>query len=146
MNPNVLTVPATTDRFETVVGDERIVIPVIEENLRVDKKIVEGGGFRIIKSVVTEEATAEASTVHEAATVERVAVNRLLEVGEELPKSRRDGDTLIIPIFEEVIVTEKRMRLTEELHVLISRTETLTPQTTTIRRESVRIEPIGVTE
>ena len=41
--------------------------------------------------------------IHEAATVERVAVNRLLEIGEELPKSRRDGDTLIIPIFEEVL-------------------------------------------
>lgn len=124
-----------------LVGEEH-VIPVIEESLHVTKRVVEQGGIRIIKSVTTEEATIEEPTIHEAATVDRIAVNRLLEPGEELPKSRRDGDTLIIPIFEEVIVTEKRMRVTEELHIVLSRTEAVTPQSTTIRRESVRIEPI----
>lgn len=123
------------------VGEEH-VIPVIEESLRVSKRVVERGGIRVIKSVTTEEATIEEPTIHESATVNRVAVNRLLEPGEELPKSRRDGDTLIIPIFEEVIVTEKRMRVTEELHIFLARTETVTPQSATIRRESVRIEPI----
>jgi len=124
-------------------SDREVVVPVIEETLRVEKRVVEKGGVRIIKSVVTEEAIVEEPTIHEAATVERIAVNRLLEAGEALPKSRRDGDTLIIPIFEEVVVTEKRMRITEELHILLSRTETVTPQTATIRRESVRIEPIA---
>lgn len=124
-----------------VVGEETI-IPIIEETLRVDKRVIEQGGFRIVKTVATEDVVIEEPTIHEAATVNRVAVNRLLAPGEELPKSRRDGDTLIIPIFEEVIVTEKRMRVTEELHVVLSRTETITPQSTTIRRESVRIEPL----
>jgi len=124
-----------------LVGEETI-IPIIEETLRVDKRVIEQGGFRVVKSVSTEDVVIEEPTVHEAATVDRVAVNRLLAPGEELPKSRRDGDTLIIPIFEEVIVTEKRMRITEELHIILSRTETVTPQSTTIRRESVRIEPL----
>lgn len=120
-----------------------VVIPVIEETLRVDKRVVEKGGVRIVKSVITEEATVEEPTIHESATVDRIAVNRFLEPGEELPKSRREGDTLIIPIFEEVVVTEKRMRITEELHILLTRTESVTPQTTTIRRETVRIEPLA---
>jgi len=124
-----------------LVGEETI-IPIIEETLRVNKRVIEQGGFRIVKTVSTEDVVIEEPTVHEAATVNRVAINRLLAPGEELPKSRRDGDTLIIPIFEEVIVTEKRMRVTEELHVVLSRTETTTPQSTTIRRESVRIEPL----
>ena len=119
-----------------------IVVPVIEETLRIDKRVTEHGGIRITKSVNTEEVTVEEPTVHEAATVDRVAVNRMLEPGESLPKSRREGDTLIIPIFEEVIVTEKRMRITEELHILLTRTETVTPQTTTIRRESFQVEPL----
>lgn len=124
-----------------LVGEETI-IPIIEETLRVDKRVIEQGGFRIVKTVSTEDVVIEEPTVHEAATVDRKAVNRLLAPGEELPKARRDGDTLIIPIFEEVLVTEKRMRVTEELHVVLSRTETVTPQSTTIRRESVRIEPL----
>lgn len=132
---------AVADHATRLVGEE-LVIPVIEETLNVSKRVVEQGGVRIIKSVVTEEATIEEPTIHEAATVDRVAVNRMLNPGEELPKSRREGDTLIIPIFEEVVVTEKRMRITEELHILLSRTETVTPQTTTIRRETVRVEPI----
>lgn len=122
---------------------DTVVIPVIEETLSVGKRVVEGGGVRIVKSVITEEATIEEPTVHEAATVDRVAINRFLEPGEDLPKSRREGDTLIIPIFEEVVVTEKRMRITEELHILLTRTETVTPQTTTIRREQVHIEPLA---
>lgn len=142
---NVLTPAAervTTHQF----GDEQVVIPVIEETLSVGKRVVERGGVRIVKSVVIEEATIEEPTIHEAATVERVPVNRLLAAGEDLPKARQEGDTLIIPLFEEVIVTEKRMRVTEELRVLLTRTETVTPQTTTIRRETVRIEPISSSE
>jgi len=125
-----------------LVGEETI-IPIIDEEIRLDKRVVDQGGVRIVKSVTNEDVTIEEPTIHEAATVDRVAVNRLLEPGEELPKSRRDGDTMIIPIFEEVVVTEKRMRLTEEIRIVLSRTETVTPQSTTIRRESVRIEPIA---
>jgi len=138
---------APTHGTNTAVINESdtVVIPVVEETLSVGKRIVEGGGVRIVKSVITEEATVEEPTVHEAATVDRIAINRLLGPGEELPKSRREGDTLIIPIFEEVVITEKRMRITEELHILLTRTETVTPQTTTIRREQVRIEPLSPT-
>ena len=139
------TLTAGTDHTERLLAQEEVVIPIVEETLSVSKRVVEQGGVRIVKTVTTEEATIEEPTIHEGASVERVAVNRLLSQGEELPKARREGDTLIIPIFEEVVVTEKRMRLTEELHILLTRTETVTPQTTTIRRESVHIESIAPT-
>lgn len=142
MSQTTVITPVAEAQTTHLVGEETI-IPVIEETIRVDKRVVEQGGFRIVKSVSTEDVVIEEPTVHETARVDRVAVNRLLAPGEELPKSRRDGDTLIIPIFEEVLVTEKRMRVTEELHVVLSRTETVTPQSTTIRRESVRIEPLA---
>lgn len=131
------------ERAQEFVGKEQAVVPVVEETLAVGKRVTEQGGVRIVKSVTTEEATIEEPTIREAVSVERVAVDRLLEAGAPLPESRREGDTLIIPIFEEVVIAEKRVRITEELHVLVTRTETVTPQTTTIRRESVRIEPIN---
>ncbi|MBC7809080.1 MAG: DUF2382 domain-containing protein [Akkermansiaceae bacterium] len=134
-----------TEYSDQTTREGNIVIPVIEETLHVTKRVVEQGGVRIIKSVITEETTVEEPTVHEAASVDRVVINRLLEPGEALPKSRRERDTLIIPIFEEVVLTEKRMRITEELHILLTRTETVNPQTTTIRRESVQIEPLAST-
>jgi len=140
----LLTTNANSNELATREGG--VVIPVIEEYLTVSKRVEEHGGVRVVKSVVTEEATIEEPTVREAATVERIPINRMLERDEELPKSRREGDTLVIPIFEEVVVTEKRMRVTEELRILLTRTETVTPQTTTIRRETVHIEPITVNE
>jgi len=140
MNDVTLEMPPVHDTLET--GRETITIPVVEESLSVTKRIVEGAGVRIVKRVVTEEVTVEEPTVHESAHVERVAVNRLLAPNEPLPKARQEGDTLIIPLFEEIVVVETRTRLTEELHVQLSKTETVTPQKMTIRREEVRVEPL----
>jgi hypothetical protein len=46
--------------------------------------------------------------------VERVQVKRMLDQPAEI---RQDGDTLIIPLMEEVLVIEKRLMLREELHI-----------------------------
>ena len=49
--------------------------------------------------------------------VVRMPVNRTLEAGEAPPQPRAEGNVMIIPIFEEVIVVEKRLVLKEELHI-----------------------------
>ena len=49
--------------------------------------------------------------------VVRMPVNRTLEPGEAPPQPRAEGNVMIIPIFEEVIVVEKRLVLKEELHI-----------------------------
>ncbi len=46
--------------------------------------------------------------------VERVQVKRMLDQPAEI---RQEGDTLIIPLMEEVLVVEKRLMLREELHI-----------------------------
>ena len=46
--------------------------------------------------------------------VERVPVKRMIDQPAEI---RQDGDTLIIPLMEEVLVVEKRLMLREELHI-----------------------------
>ncbi|MGI8743084.1 MAG: DUF2382 domain-containing protein [Bryobacteraceae bacterium] len=46
--------------------------------------------------------------------VERVPVKRMLDQPVEI---RQEGDTLIIPLMEEVLVVEKRLMLREELHI-----------------------------
>ena len=51
------------------------------------------------------------------AEVVRMPINRTLEPGEAPPEPRTEGDVMIIPIFEEVIVVEKRLVLKEELHI-----------------------------
>jgi stress response protein YsnF len=115
------------------------VVPVIEESLVVDKRVVDQGGYRIVKSVdVREEVVDEPLVIH-TIDVERRVIGRLLP-SMEVPASRQEGDTWIVSVVEEVLVTEKRLMLTEELH--IRRTESVTrhPQTFSLRSENVTIE------
>ena len=46
--------------------------------------------------------------------VERVPIKRMIDQPAEV---RQEGDTLIIPLMEEVLVVEKRLMLREELHI-----------------------------
>jgi stress response protein YsnF len=68
-----------------------------------------------------------------------VPVNRI--VGEaDLPASRYEGDTLIVPILEEVLVVEKRYRIKEELHIIRHRREHRHAETVTLKSEEVAVE------
>lgn len=118
------------------------VIPVIEETLSVEKREVEAGGVRIHKRVEEREEVVELPLMREEVAIERVPVNRYLDGG-AVPEMRSEGDTTIIPLIEEVLVVEKRLLLREELHVTRRRSETMSRQTVTLRREDVTVEEIG---
>ena len=116
-----------------------LVVPVIEESLVVDKRVVDQGGYRIVKSVDVREEVVDEPLVAHTVDVERRIIGRLLP-SMEVPASRQEGDTWIVSVVEEVLVTEKRLMLKEELH--IRRTESVTrhPQTFSLRSENVAIE------
>ncbi len=46
--------------------------------------------------------------------IERVAVGKIVT---DTPVQRQEGDTLILPVTEEVLVTEKRLLLREEIRI-----------------------------
>jgi stress response protein YsnF len=77
--------------------------------------------------------------MHDELDVERVPVGRFVDAA-ALPAARHEGDTLIVPVFEEVLVVEKRMRLVEE--VRISKRQHARPanQNVVLRSEQVSIE------
>jgi len=59
---------------------------------------------------------------------------------------RYEGDTLIIPLLEEVVVVQKQLRLKEEVHVIKKQTERRQPEQVTLRREAVIVEPQPVSD
>lgn len=119
--------------------DERrqAVVPVIEEDVAVGKRWFETGRVRVHKVVRQEEQTVEETLLKEEVQVQRVPVNRVLDAPAD---TRYDGDTLIIPIMEERLVVEKRLVLTEEIHVTRRQQEVLAAQTVTVHKEDVIIE------
>jgi uncharacterized protein (TIGR02271 family) len=90
------------------------IIPLVEEQVTIDKRSVETGRVRI-RTVVNERLARVADDLErDDVTIERVAVNR--EVS-EVPQTREEDGVLIVPILEEVVVVEKRLLLREELHI-----------------------------
>ena len=120
-------------------GDGSVTVPLMEETLSITKREVVTGGVRLVKRVTEREETVDEALLREDVRVERVPINRLVT---ETPASRQEGDTLIVPILEEVLVVEKRLMLTEEVRITRTRTEVHQPQTVTLRSEEAVIEGI----
>ena len=119
-------------------------IPVLEETATVGRQTVDQGGHRITKTVSHEPRTLDVTLSSSTVNVEHRPIGTPLPPGEPLPVTRYEGDVLVIPVIEEVLVTEKRLMLTEEVRV--RRVETTRTETTafSLRKEQVVIERLGV--
>jgi uncharacterized protein (TIGR02271 family) len=113
------------------------VIPVIEEAVNVDKQWVETGRVRITRRSREEEQVINAVALHEEVDVQRVPINQPISGPVD---ARYEGDTLVIPVVEEVVVVEKRLVLKEELRVTRRRVETPVEQPVTVRKDEVIVE------
>lgn len=121
------------------MGLESRTIPVIEEEAVLNKRTVETGRVRIIKSVETQDYLVSDSLRSEEVVVERVACGTEIDPA-NLPQVRQEGDVIIIPVIEEVLVVEKRLTLKEELHVQRVMHETQHTVPVTLNREKVTVE------
>ena len=122
-----------------VENSDSLVLPVIVEEIEVEKRRVETGGVRITKSVREQEEVVDEPLLQEHVDVQRVAVNRLVEGPVPV---RYMGDVMIVPLLEEVLVVEKRLMLREELHITKRQVETHEPQRVILRAEEVAIERV----
>jgi len=116
---------------------ENISVPVIEEELEVGKRRVEGE--RVSVRTVPRERTEVVEQPLESMEVEieRIAIDREIDTA---PDIRNDGDTTIIPVVEERLVVEKRLFLREEIHVHRRRVVTRFRQNVTLRSQDVVVE------
>lgn len=119
---------------------EGLRIPVIEEQLAIGTRVVDTGrGVRIHKTVSEQPVTIDERLVREEVDVRHVPVDRIVAL-EEAPASRYEGDTLVVPILEEVLVVERRLRIKEELHITRVRHEEHYRDTVPLKAERVEVE------
>ncbi len=120
------------------VEGDRVVVPVVAEEVRVARRVVETGTVRLRKVVHEREEVVAPTITREIVQVERVPVHRVVDGP---VATRQEGDTLVVPVLEEVLVVEKRLMLTEELRVTVRREQQAAePQRVTLRREEVVVE------
>ena len=117
------------------------MMPVIEEQLDVTKRVVESGAVRLRKIVHEEVVTVEEPLATQETEVERVKVERPVDAEVAV---RYEGDVAIFPVVEERLVTRKQLVLVEEIRIT-RRTHTRSePRQVTLLREEVvaeRLDP-----
>jgi uncharacterized protein (TIGR02271 family) len=118
---------------------EPMVMPVLVEELEVQKRLVETGKVRITKEVHERETVVDEPLFHDKVAITRVPIQRVVDGPVPV---REENGTTIISIVEEVLVVEKRLMLREEIHIRKQRIETHQPQRITLRSEAVRVERI----
>lgn len=121
-------------------GSLSIRIPVIKEQLVVNKQLVETGKVRVTKKIVETNETVDVSAVYDEIETNRVIVNQYID--EFPPAIRYEGDTTIISVTKEVLVVEKRLMLVEELHITKRQITKQAEHQETVRREEINIEHI----
>ena len=138
-------VRAKSEDAAGVVGEREpaIVVPVVEEELRVGKRVVETGRVRVSKHVREREELVDETLVREEYEVERVPVGVFVD---EPVGPRHEGETLVVPVLEEVLVVEKRLRVREELRITRRQTEARERQRVTLLGEEVSVERTGPPE
>ena len=116
---------------------KEVTIPVVEETARVKKRAVSRGRVRVEKVVTEREEVIDTSSFEDEIEIERVARDVVLK---KPAQPRREGDTLIVPVMEEITVVEKRLILKEELYIRRRKVKVPRSERVRLRREEVRVD------
>ena len=121
------------DRIDLASAPLRLVA----EEAEVSKRKVVTGRIDVRTVTDTVDDLVKASVQDQTVEVTRVSVNRYVDAA---PGLRTEGDLTIIPVFEEVLVVEKRLLLKEEVHIRrIIRSEDV-ETTVPLRRQRAVVE------
>lgn len=124
----------------TVGSTSGLAVPVHQEQLQVGVRTVDTGrGVRVHKRVGEREERIDETLMHDEIDVRHVPIDKIVALS-EAPASRYEGDTLIVPILEEVLVVEKRLRIKEEIHITRSKRAQQYSESVSLRSESVCVE------
>jgi uncharacterized protein (TIGR02271 family) len=118
-------------------GEAAGVIPLIQERARIEKRRRQTGLVRVKTRTVEHEQVLREPLTHEAVEVQRVLVNQPVDAP---PPVRREGDRIIIPLVQEVLVVERKLVVREEIHLTTRRTTEMYEQAVAVRREEADVQ------
>jgi uncharacterized protein (TIGR02271 family) len=121
---------------EETQDKDQVVVPLHAEDLSVEKKRVVTGQVKVATITRESEQLIEELLEHEHVEIERVAIGKQVD---KAPAVREEGDTLIIPILEEIVVVERRLLLKEEVRVRRTREKQAYQERVVIRKQEAVI-------
>jgi stress response protein YsnF len=114
-------------------------IPVAEEEVRIGKRTRTTGVTRVKKTIEEREEIVDEPLLAEEIEIERVPINRFVEKAFPI---RNEDDVTIVPVFEEVMVVEKRLRLKEEVRIKKVGRQKHRPEKVILRSEKAVVEHV----
>ena len=131
------------ERDDQVARNSTIAVPIVEERITVSSREIVKERAVITKKVEEYEELVELPLFSESYRVERVPINRAVDAS---PSVTCVGDTVIIPVVEEVAVVTKQLVLREELHITRVRAQVRKAQTVQLKRERAEVSTVPVEE
>jgi len=116
------------------------IITLVEEHATVTKRMVETGLVRVRTETETVDHVESAELGIERIEVERRPVNAWVDA---IPPLREEGDITILPVVEERLVVEKRLFVTEEIHIRRVRSTERVELPVALRRQYAVVERLA---
>lgn len=131
----------TFERAHPVPGrqDDEVVIPLLGEEVAVTKQLMETGRVTVTRVTREQSALIAEPLAQETVEITRQQIGRQVET---MPAVRQEGDTVVIPIVEERLVTERRLFLKEEVRVRRLRASKTHQESVTLRHHEVVVNAI----
>lgn len=96
----------------------------------------ETGRIKVSTATHLREQLVDEILAEDHAHVKRIVVGRIVEA---MPSIRQEGETTIIPVVEEVLVTEKKLFLKQEIHITRVTTTSHHQETVVLRHQEAVI-------
>jgi uncharacterized protein (TIGR02271 family) len=127
----------TPDKPVELTNDkDQVVVPLHAEEVSVAKRRVVTGQVKVGTITRESEQLVEELLEHEHVEVERTAIGKQVD---KAPPVREEGDTLIIPILEEIVVVERRLLLKEEVRIRRTREKQPYQERVVVRKQEAVI-------
>ena len=107
-------------------------LQLLAEELSVTKRTVVTGGVRVVTHTRNHDAFVDETLTRHSVEISTIPLGVFVDAP---PQIRVEGDVTIVPVVEEVVVVERRLRLKEELRITPIRTAERYQQKVTLRRQ-----------
>jgi uncharacterized protein (TIGR02271 family) len=118
-----------------------IVLPLCSEEISVAKRVVPTARVQVSRVSHEQEQLVDELLAREHVEIDRISMNTPVDT---MPAVREEGDTIIVPIVEEVLVVEHRLILKEEVRIRRVRDQERHQERVTIRRQEAVIRRLPV--
>jgi len=137
--PLAVTAKRDTTAKTTVNTDGKTVLPVVEEELQIGKRTVEGGGVRVYTRVTSRPVEEQITLHQERVTVDRRPVDRAVTAADT--EAFKDQSIEMTERSEEAVVS-KSARVIEEVVIGKEATDRTDTVRDTVRRTDVQVKQL----